>query len=172
MPRLDFKPQHGGIPKEEKLKKIVETLLDNDGYNAVIALTDVYTGKPDFKDANDAKQKMRTWVGKNPKFYPHTASHDFEAWLLPYWTTIQKRAKHNRSAPSGSPETVNHQKPPSYWIKEIFKIGNCRRDYDKVIEEVAILKNNDLMIAINACPELKAFVYRIISLCDEEKIIS
>jgi len=41
-----------------------------------------------------------------------------------------------------------------------------------VIDGKAILKNNDLMIAIKACPELKAFVNRIISLCDEEKIIS
>ena len=127
MPRLDFKPQHGGIPKQGKLKKIVETLLDNDGYDAVIALTDVYTGKPDFKDANDAKEKMMTWVDNNPNFYPHTALHDFEAWLLPYWLTIKKLAKHNRSDPSGSPETVNHQKPPSYWIKEIFKIRNTRK---------------------------------------------
>lgn len=172
MPRLRFIPQHGGIPKEGKLKRIVEKLLDNDGYDAVIALTDVYTGKQDFQDANDAKDKMRRWVDKNPKFYPHTALHDFEAWLLPYWTTIQKLAKHNRSAPSGSPETVNHQKPPSYCIKEIFSSGQCKRDYDKVIDGKAILKNNDLMIAIQACPELKAFVNRIISLCDEDKIIS
>jgi len=172
MPRLDFKPQHGGIPKEGKLNRIVENLLDNDGYDAVIALTDVYTGKQDFKDANDAKEKMMTWVDNNPNFYPHTALHDFEAWLLPYWTTIQKLAKHNRSAPSGSPETVNHQKPPSYWIKEIFRTGKCRKDYDKVSDGMAILKKNDLMIAIQACPELKAFVNRIISLCDEDKIIS
>jgi hypothetical protein len=113
-PRLDFKPQHGGIPKEKKLKLIVENFLDNDGYDAVIALTDVYTGKQDFKDANDAKEKMMTWVDNNPNCYPHTELHDFEAWLLPSWTTIKKLAKHNRSAPSGSPETVNHQKPPSY----------------------------------------------------------
>lgn len=172
MPRLDFKPQNGRIPKERDLRRLVENLLDNDGYHAVIALTDVYTGKPDFKDAKDAKEKMTRWVDNNPNFYPHTALHDFEAWLLPYWTTIKKLAKHNRSAPSGSPETVNHQKPPSYWIKEIFKIGTRGKDYNKVIDGMAILKNNDLMIAIKACPELKAFVYRIISLCDEEKIIS
>lgn len=171
MPKLRFIPQDGGIPKERDLKRLVENLLDNDGYDAVIALTDVYTGKQHFKDANDAKEKMMTWVDNNPKFYPHTASHDFEAWLLPYWTTIQKLAKHNRSAPSGSPETVNHQKPPSYWIKEIFRTGKCRKDYDKVSDGKAILKNNDLMIAIKACPELKAFVYRIISLCDEDTII-
>ena len=172
MPKLRFIIQNGGIPKEGKLKLIVENLLDNDGYDAVIALTDVYTGKPDFKDANDAKEKMRRWVDNNPNFYPHTASHDFEAWLLPYWKTIQKLAKHNRSAPSGSPETVNHQKPPSYWIKEIFRTGKRGKDYNKVIDGMAILKNNDLMIAIKACPDLKAFVNRIISLCDEEKIIS
>jgi len=172
MPRLDFKPQHGGIPKEGKLRRIVETLLDNDGYDAVIALTDVYTGKQDFQDANDAKDQMRRWVDNNPNFYPHTALHDFEAWLLPYWTTIQKLAKHNRSAPRGLPETVNHQQPPSYWIREIFSSGTRRKDYNKVIDGMAILKNNDLMIAIQACPELKAFVNRIISLCDEEKIIS
>jgi len=41
-----------------------------------------------------------------------------------------------------------------------------------VIDGKAILKKNDLMIAIQACPELKAFVNRIISLCDEDKIIS
>jgi Domain of unknown function (DUF4276) len=172
MPRLDFKPQHGRVPKEEKLKRLVEKLLDNDGYDAVIALTDVYTGTQDFQDANDAKDQMMRWVDKNPKFYPHTALHDFEAWLLPYWTTIQKLAKHNRSVPSGLPETVNHQKPPSYRIKEIFSLGQCRRDYNKVIDGKAILKKNDLMIAIQACPELKAFVNRIISLCDEDKIIS
>ncbi|MEG4283497.1 DUF4276 family protein [Microcoleus sp. A006_D1] len=172
MPKLDFKPQHGGIPKEGKLKRIVENLLDNDGYDAVIALTDVYTGKQDFKDANDAQEKMRRWVGKNPNFYPHTALHDFEAWLLPYWTTIKKLAKHNRSAPSGLPETVNHQRPPSYCIREIFSSGTRGKDYNKVIDGVAILKKNDLMIAIQACPELKAFVNRIISLCDEDQIIS
>jgi hypothetical protein len=170
--KLRFIRQDDPIPKEGKLKKIVENLLDNDGCDAVIALTDVYTGKPDFKDANDAKEKMMTWVDENPNFYPHTELHDFEAWLLPYWKTIQKLAKHNLSAPSGSPETVNHQKPPSDWIKEIFRTGKCRRDYDKVSDGVAILKNNDLMIAIKACPELKAFVNRIISLCDEDKIIS
>jgi Domain of unknown function (DUF4276) len=171
MPRLSFKPQGGGIPKEGILKRVVENLIDNDGYDAVIALTDVYTGQNDFRDAADAKAKMMNWVGNNPKFYPHTALHDFEAWLLPYWTTIQKLAQHNRSTPSSSPETVNHQKSPAYWIKEIFEVGKCKRSYNKRSDGKAILKKNDLMIAIQACPELKAFVNRIISLCDADKII-
>jgi hypothetical protein len=171
MPRLDFKPQDGRIPKEGKLKRIVENLLDNDGYDAVIALTDIYTGTKDFQNATDAKDKMMSWVGHNSRFYPHTALHDFEAWLLPYWATIQALAAHNRSAPSGAPETVNHQKPPSYWIKEIFRVGKCKRDYNKLSDGKAILKKNDLMNAIQACPELKDFVNRIISLCNEDKLI-
>ena len=171
MPRLDFKPQDGRIPKEGKLKRVVENLLDNDGYDAVIALTDIYTGTKDFQDAVDAKDKMMDWVEHNPRFYPHTALHDFEAWLLPYWQTIQALAKHNRSAPSGAPETVNHQKPPSSRIKEIFRLGECKRDYNKLSDGKAILKKNDLIIAIQACPELKDFVNRIISLCDKDKLV-
>jgi len=168
MPRLKFIPQDGRIPKGDKLKRIVENLLrEND---AVIALTDVYTGTKDFANADDAKIKMIEWVGNNPKFYPHTSSHDFEAWLLPYWNTVQKIAKHNRSVPSGAPEMVNHNKPPSYWIKEIFKLGECKRDYNKIIDGKTILKNQDLMVAIQACPELKAFVNRIISLCAGKEI--
>jgi hypothetical protein len=170
MPRLKFIPCDGRIPKEEKLKRIVENLLNNDQYDAVIALTDVYTGTKDFKDAADAKAKMTNWAGNNPNFYPHTALHDFEAWLLPYWPTIQRLAKHNRSAPGGFPETVNHDNPPSYRIQEIFRIGRCNSDYDKPIHGKAILKKNDLMIAIQVCPELKAFVNTIISLCKGEEI--
>jgi hypothetical protein len=171
MPKLKFIPQDGRIPKEGKLKRVVENLLDNDGYDAVIALTDVYTGTKDFQNSTDAKSKMRSWVEDNPRFYPHTALHDFEAWLLPYWGTIQKLAKHNRSAPLGAPETVNHQSPPSYRIKQIFRTGNCKREYNKLSDGKAILKSNDLMIAIQACPELKDFVNRVISLCDENKLI-
>ena len=172
MPRLNFIPQNGRIPKEEKLRRVVENLLTgNSAYDAVIALTDVYTGTKDFQDAADAKAQMMKWVDNNPKFYPHTALHDFEAWLLPYWKTIQSLAKHNRSAPSGSPEAVNHQKPPSYHLKEIFKSGG-RQDYNKPIHGKKILEKNDLMIAIQACPELKAFVNQIIFLCDKSKVIS
>lgn len=172
MPKLKFIPQNGRIPKEEKLRRVVENLLTgNSAYDAVIALTDVYTGTKDFQDAADAKAQMMKWVDNNPRFYPHTALHDFEAWLLPYWKTIQTLAKHNRSAPSGSPETVNHQKPPSYHIKEIFRSGG-RKDYNKPIHGKKILEKHDLMLAIQACPELKAFVNQIISLCDESKVIA
>ena len=169
MPKLDTKPQNGRIPKEDALKRVVENLLGKDGYDAVIALTDVYTGTKDFKDAADAKDQMKKWVGDNPKFYPHTASHDFEAWLLPFWSKIQKISGGNRAVPSGSHELVNHNKPPSKRIEEIFEQGK-RRSYNKARDAKSILDGEDLMDAAVKCPELKAFLNTILSLCGGELI--
>ncbi|MBW4480682.1 MAG: DUF4276 family protein [Tolypothrix brevis GSE-NOS-MK-07-07A] len=170
MPKLNFIPYDGRIPKKEKLRRIVNNLLDKDAYNAVIALTDVYTGTNDFQDAADAKAKMNAWVGNNPNFYPHAAQYDFEAWLLPYWSTIQRLARHNRSAPGSLPEQVNHDNPPSYHIKEIFEIGECRRSYSKIRDVASILRKNNLIDAVNVCPELKAFLNTILSLCEVDVI--
>lgn len=168
MPRIDPVPRDGRIPTKEKLKRVVIALLN--GKNAsdhVIALTDVYTGTnpPDFIDANDAKQKMRSWVGPEPRFHPHAAQYDFEAWLLPYWSTIQRLSGQNKSAPSNNPEKVNHGKPPAHIINELFESGQCRDSYVKPRDASRILRENNLLVAINQCTELKSFVNTIISIC-------
>ena len=161
----------GRIPTKEKLKRVVENHLSRkDAADFVIALTDVYTDRnnPIFKDAADAKEKMRLWVGSEPRFFPHTALHDFEAWLLPYWTTIQKLSGgHNMTCPGNNPETVNHQKSPAYWIKEIFEKGKCRDSYIKPRDAGRILRENkdNLLKSINSCSEFKAFVNTILACC-------
>jgi hypothetical protein len=167
-PKLDVFPYDGRIPEEDKLKRVVKNLLQGRSpADHVIALTDVYTGTipPDFQTASDAKTKMRRWVGDEPRFHPHAAQHDFEAWLLPYWVTIQKLARHNKTAPKGQPETVNHSNPPAFRIKEIFEIGQCRDSYIKPRDAGRILRDNDLSVAVNQCAELKAFVNTIVSVC-------
>jgi hypothetical protein len=166
MPKLDMFPYDGRIPKEEKLSRAVETLLSQrkSPSDAVIALTDVYTGRQEFENAADAKKKMREWVGPNDKFFPHVAQYDFEAWLLPYWSTIQQIAGHNKNVPSAKPEAVNHNRPPSFYIKEIFRIGNCRGDYSKPRDANRILEGQNLSVAAEQCPELKAFLNTIIKL--------
>lgn len=59
MPDLDFLRSRGGIPTDARLRQTVDNLLNDrkSPADAVIALTDVYTGKnpPLFVDANDAK---------------------------------------------------------------------------------------------------------------------
>lgn len=171
MPRLDMFPCNGRVDKGDKLRAKVESLLaGRNPADAVIALTDVYTGTHDFLDAGDAKAKMRNWVGPNIKFHPHAAQHDFEAWLLPYWSEIQKVAGSDRKAPTGLPELVNHLHPPSHHIKEIFKIGTCRRDYSKVRDANRILQGQDLSEAAVKCPELKAFLNTILTLSGGQPI--
>ena len=170
-PKLNFVGQGGRIPTGKNLQKVVENLLSGkQAADAVIALTDVYTGTNEFSNAADAKAKMRNWVGPNLKFHAHAAQHDFEAWLLPFWDTIQQLAGHNKAKPSGSPEDVNHDKPPAYRIKEIFEVGKCRDSYKKPRDGKRILKDNKLIVAAQACPELKAFLNTILSLCGGELI--
>ncbi|MBI9076579.1 MAG: DUF4276 family protein [Desulfatibacillum sp.] len=172
MPALDPVPYDGHIPTGDKLKRVVQNLLGGKRKPSdhVIALSDVYTGtKPvEFKDATDAMNKMRQWVGDEERFHPHAAQHDFEAWLLPYWPTIQRLAKHNQSAPSGHPESINHDNPPAYRIKSIFEIGKCRDSYVKPRDAGRILRDNDLKIAVDACPELRAFVNTILTISGGE----
>ena len=170
MPRLDVFPYDGRIPKEDKLRRVMENLLKGGkASDHVIALTDVYTGTtpPDFNDAQDAKDKMRQWVGEEARFHPHAAQYDFEAWLLPYWPTIQRLAKHNRAAPGGNPETVDHQNPPAHRIKEIFEIGRCRDSYVKPRDAARILRENNLSTAVNQCSEVKALINTILRICGE-----
>jgi hypothetical protein len=165
MPKLDMFPYNGRIPTGGDLRRDVDNLLSGkQAADAVIALTDVYTGTNDFQSAADAKAKMSQWVGANPSFHPHVAQHDFEAWLLPYWDEIQKLAGHNRNAPAGAPETINHNHPPSYHVREIFRIGKCRANYIKPRDANRILRNKDLSVAAARCPELREFLNTIITL--------
>jgi hypothetical protein len=173
MPDIDALTYDGRIPTRDKLQRLVFKLLrTRPNADHVIALTDVYTGTnpPDFLDATDAKSKMQQWVGDEPRFHPHAAQYDFEAWLLPYWSDIQRLAGHNRTPPGGSPETVNHSNPPAHRIKEIFRIGNCRDDYVKPRDASRILQGNDLSVAVLQCSELKAFVNTILSVCGGEVV--
>jgi Domain of unknown function (DUF4276) len=172
MPRLKSHKYDGRIPKQEKLKRVVEALLRGGDPDAdhVIALTDVYTGSNDFQNAEDAKQKMRSWVGPNDRFHTHVAQHDFEAWLLPYWPAIQELARHNRTAPAGRPESVDHNHPPSYHIKAIFRTGQGPRHYTKTRDAKRILQGRDLSVAAAACPELRAFLNTILILSGGEPI--
>lgn len=164
MPRLDFNPRDGRIPKHDKLKREVHLLLNSN--DAVIALTDVYTGgRPhDFESAADAKMKMRSWVGPEQRFHPHAAQYDFEAWLLPYWPNIKRLSGSDRQPPSLFPETVNHNKPPAKHLSEVFRTGSRKRRYLKPRDAAAILDGQDLAEAAARCPELRAFLNTILSL--------
>ena len=166
-PRIDGIIANGRVNTHEKLRRQVIELLRKD-FDHVVALTDVYTGSnpPEFKDATDARQKMRTWVGPEPRFHPHAAQHDFEAWLLPYWPTIRKMANRNTAAPKGLPESVNHGKPPAHRLRELFESEGRTRSYSKTRDADAILRKCGLTLAVEKCPELKSLVNTILTISD------
>lgn len=172
MPKVQFKTQDGRIPKQEMLKKRVAHYFQGRApFDHVIALTDVYTGTGDFKDAHDAKLKMRQWVGEGEtRFTPHAAQYEFEAWLLPYWDAVKKLAKSDMKPPKARPEDVNHGDPPSKYIGRAFRSGSAGRIYSKTRDGQKILKNSDLMVSVQACLELKAFVNTILRLAGGEPI--
>jgi len=163
-PKLRFVAKDGRIPKGDLLKRDVERLLGN--HDDVIALTDIYTGANprDFENAEDAKIKMRRWVGDNPRFHPHAAQYEFEAWLLPFWPPVRRLSGTNRQSPSRSPETVNHNKPPSGFLDDAYRTGK-KRAYRKTVDAVAILRGQDLAVSAAVCSELKAFLNTIVELC-------
>jgi len=163
MPRIVTDRRAGRIPTGEKLKRTVERYL-NEGADAVVALTDVYTGTREFTDAADAKSKMRQWVGQDPRFYPHAAQHDFEAWLLPYWDDIKRLSGTNRNAPAENPESVNHMSPPAHRLAEAFRTGTKRTYYNKPIHAAKILDGKDLTIAAAKCRELREFLNTLVTL--------
>ncbi len=164
MPRIVTDHRDGRIPTGDKLTRTVARYL-NEGADAVIALTDVYTGTREFIDANDAKKKMREWVGPETRFHPHAAQHDFEAWLIPYWDDIKRLSGTNRRAPAGNPESVNHLSPPAHRIAEAFRTGTRTTYYNKPIHAAKILDGKDLTVAAKQCGELKALLDTILTLC-------
>lgn len=170
MPTLRAFPSHGRLPVADALRREVERLLRK--YDHVVALTDVYTGShpPMFRTGLDAREKMRAWVGANDRFHPHAAQHEFEAWLVPYWPTIQQLAKTTRPRPSLVPEAINHDRPPSQLLKDVFGTGPHRVDFQKILHSARILRGQDLTIAAQACPELRAFLNTILTLSGSDPI--
>jgi len=171
-PRITMRKCKGRIPTEDKLRRMVENLLAsrNPAVDAVIALTDVYTGTREFENAEDAKAKMRAWVGANDRFFPHAAQYEFEAWLLPYWDKICSVAGIKGVQPFSNPETVNHGNPPSKRLESLFGSGHKKRNYIKTVHGLKILDGQDLTVAANACPQLKAFLNTILTLCEADAL--
>jgi len=153
----------GHLTSSTLSRDVQHHLMGSRRVDHVIALTDVYTGKRDFRNAADARSKMTSWVGSDRRFQAHAAQYEFEAWLLPYWSRIQELAGSNRKSPP-TPELVNHNKPPSHFLSEVFRSGSRKRQYSKVRDASKILDGQDLGEAAAKCPELKAFLNTILRL--------
>jgi hypothetical protein len=155
--RLQTETMRGTLTNYGKLRQKALVALKDREVVGVIALTDVYDK---FKTAGHARTTLGQHLPSDPCVHAHCALHDFEAWLLPYWEKIHHRAgrpvpRHN---PWPSPERIDLLRPPSVVLGELYPQGQ----YDKVREAQAILQDEDLTLAADACPELKALLNTIL----------
>ena len=150
--RLDVRK---GVPvtKLAPLVRDMERDLARPDCRGVVVLVDVY---PHFASADEARAHYAT-CGPKARFRAHCALHDFEAWLLPYWERIHRLAGKvpPKGCPWGVPESVNRVRPPSKVLADLFPAGNA---YRKTLHAPRILEGQDLRVAAEACPQLKAFL--------------
>ena len=171
---LDDRATAGGRPKTALRTKDIMTLnpgklrgrirleLGQPEVTAVVGLIDVY---PRFLSASEAKVFLRETAGNDPHFYAHAAQFEVEAWLLPYWESICARLGTARqAAPGPRPEQVDHEKPPSHHLKELYRLVKPCRKYIKTQEMAAILRGKDLTVPANQCPEFKALLNTLLDL--------
>lgn len=153
----------------ERIRGRVERELRRPGVVAVVALIDAY---PRFsrreEPATAAKRYLREAVGENPRFHPHVALYDVEAWLLPYWDDIRSAVGGRLSRPGGNPEEVDGQNPPSHRLKQLYESAGKR--YVKTIEMNRLLEGKDLTVAAGQCPEFRAFLNTLLELSGLEPI--
>jgi hypothetical protein len=64
---------------------------------------------------------------------------------------------------------VSPNHPPSHRIDEIFRAGTGGK-YRKILDARRIPQGKDLLVAAPACPELKAFLNTILTLCQPTPI--
>lgn len=160
-PKIRLIPRSEINLKPDKLRRRVALELKQPEVTAVVGLIDVF---PKFESASVAKKYLIDAAGDNPRFYAHAAQFDVEAWLLPYWDFICKRVKVQQSSPGKNPELVNHQQPPAYRLTALYQRAKPPRKYVKTTEMFEILNGQDLLIAANLCPELKAFLNTLLAL--------
>lgn len=118
------------------MSREVRNFLSNDDVAGVVVLTDVH---PDFASAQEAKAQFAR-IASADRFHARCALFEFEAWLLPYWQVIYQKAGKPapKSNPWPSPEKVNHTKPPSKHLEDLY--ASSGRKYLKRLEAPGILR--------------------------------
>jgi len=163
-PRILARRMDGTVFERGKLVRVIENLLREFGGH-VFVLTDQYGGTPakNFSSPEEARRKLREFVGDHPNVHVHVAAHDFEAWLIPLWDEIARSIGSTKPAPPGAPEKLNNQNPPSKRIQELFR--SAKKRYVKTRDAQKFLGRYGLKKSVDACPELRALVEAIAAVC-------
>lgn len=169
-PKLNLTTRQGIVTSSiQRLRHRVRLELDGPDVVGVVALIDAY---PTFATADDpaaaACDHLRQAAPDEPRFHPHVALFDVEAWLLPFWPTICQDLRVKRTRPGGKPEEVDGDHPPSHHLRDLYRHAGKR--YVKTIEMNRILEGKDLTLAAAQCPQFKAFLNTLLTLAGLETL--
>jgi Domain of unknown function (DUF4276) len=161
---IDAKPFGCELYNRRMLRTRLELHAKNPKVIGVVALADV---RPTFETVKDAKDRLRQCMKNSPhreKYYAHVAKMEIEAWLLPFWSDIEKNLKVKLDPPGAKPEDVNDEEPPSFHLKALYR--RAGKSYSKVLHAKHILKRNSIEESAKTCPELRSFLNTLTRLCD------
>ena len=166
--RLSTRPLDSRLLKEKVVKDQVTMNLKRASVVGVVALIDVVCSGRDrqFDSAEAAIQFLSNMAPGEERYRAHAAQYDFEAWLLPYWDAITAKLRVKKQSPGSNPETVNHNHPPSWHLRDLYR--KAKLDYNKPRDALAILTGKDLLVSADKCRQFKSFLNSLLYLagCD------
>jgi len=157
-----------GPVMRKKLGRLVELSLAKSDVVGVVALSDVY---PDFHDAKEAREALKRFgavAGRDPRFRPHAAQFDLEAWIMPFWSEIAKHLGVNATTPGARPEEIDNQRPPSHHLRDLY--AKAKQRYEKVLDGAKWLTAERLETAAGHCPELKSFLNSLLEFAGADRL--
>ncbi len=134
----------------------------------VIALLDLYGPTfypPDKRDAASRREWGMKYLKDqhpDPRYRPHFAIHEVEAWLLPQPDLFDSRVA--KKLPGKTPEEVNFNEPPAKLLDRLYNEA-LKRDYKKVVEGTKLFRSLDPAMVYAKCPAFKALADDLLDLC-------
>lgn len=159
------KSLHGSVVRP-KLATIVANHLESNDVTGVVVLTDVYDKFANAEEAKDAIQRVVGAAAEDRRFRAHVAKYDVEAWVIPFWERITRKLGVRAKPPSGKPEEINGQKPPSHHLKELYR--KAKDSYEKDVDGPKWLTGEGLEFAAEQCPELRLFLNSLLEFAKAE----
>jgi hypothetical protein len=173
--RIGFKPVrfNGWKQLVDDAPKKADIHLRDPKVLGVVALLDLY-GPTFYPDHLKNAEERRVWGTnhlskqfENPRYRPHFAVHEVEAWILAQPTILDSKVRKKLPGKAQNPEEVNSTTPPAKLLDQIYSevLG---KGYKKVVEGTKLFSKLDPEVVYTKCPAFKALADDLLSFCPEE----
>lgn len=150
------------ITRPKKIAKDTKLAIENDGFEAVFTMYDLHKFPcksikgEDYKDRlENLREKIKTMVGFENKFFPHFSIHEIEAWLLAEGKAVAKRLRCNFKGEANA-EEKNFENPPKERLNDLF-LRHKKTRYRENIDSASLFKEADFSKVYKTCPYFRQF---------------